>query len=113
VGSMAWWWPLHGVNVSWKLGVTYLTLVSPFSPEVTFAVVCCISNRITFTDKAELFQGRESWARLSVINELSYGKWWRHCTTNQKVAGFDSRWGEILNLPNPSGRTRPWGLLSL
>jgi hypothetical protein len=24
-----------------------------------------------------------------------------------------SRWGEILNLPNPSGRTRPWGLLSL
>jgi hypothetical protein len=22
-------------------------------------------------------------------------------------------WGEILNLPNPSGRTRPWGLLSL
>jgi hypothetical protein len=27
--------------------------------------------------------------------------------------GFDSRWGEILNLPNPSSRTRPWGLLSL
>jgi hypothetical protein len=27
--------------------------------------------------------------------------------------GFDSRWGEFLNLPNPSGRTRPWGLLSL
>jgi hypothetical protein len=21
--------------------------------------------------------------------------------------GFDSRWGEFLNLPNPSGRTRP------
>jgi hypothetical protein len=27
--------------------------------------------------------------------------------------GFDSQLGEFLNLPNPSGRTRPWGLLSL
>jgi hypothetical protein len=27
--------------------------------------------------------------------------------------GFDARWGEFLNLPNPSGRTSPWGLLSL
>jgi hypothetical protein len=27
--------------------------------------------------------------------------------------GFDSRWGEFLNLSNPSGRTRLWGLLSL
>jgi hypothetical protein len=27
--------------------------------------------------------------------------------------GFDTRWGEFLNLPNPPGRTRPWGLLSL
>jgi hypothetical protein len=27
--------------------------------------------------------------------------------------GFDTLWGEFLNLPNPSGRTRPWGLLSL
>jgi hypothetical protein len=26
---------------------------------------------------------------------------------------FETRRGEILNLPNPSGRTRPWGLLSL
>jgi hypothetical protein len=26
---------------------------------------------------------------------------------------FETRWGEILNLHNPSGRTRPWGLLSL
>jgi hypothetical protein len=26
---------------------------------------------------------------------------------------FEPRWGEILNLPNPSGRTRQWGLLSL
>jgi hypothetical protein len=27
--------------------------------------------------------------------------------------GFDYRWSEFFNLPNPSGRTRPWGLLSL
>jgi hypothetical protein len=22
---------------------------------------------------------------------------------------FETRWGEMFNLPNPSGRTRPWG----
>jgi hypothetical protein len=27
--------------------------------------------------------------------------------------GFETRWGEILNLPNRSGRTRHWSLLSL
>jgi hypothetical protein len=27
--------------------------------------------------------------------------------------GFETRWGEFLNLPNPYGRIRPWGLLSL
>jgi hypothetical protein len=27
--------------------------------------------------------------------------------------GFDTRWGDCLNLPNPSGRIGPWGLLSL
>jgi hypothetical protein len=26
---------------------------------------------------------------------------------------FETRWSEILNLPNPSGRIRSWGLLSL
>jgi hypothetical protein len=26
--------------------------------------------------------------------------------------GSDSRWREFLNLPNPSGHTRPWDLLS-
>jgi hypothetical protein len=28
-------------------------------------------------------------------------------------SGFETLWGEFLNLPNPSGRTRPWGFLSL
>jgi hypothetical protein len=27
------------------------------------------------------------------------------------VFGFETRWGDILNLPNPSGRTVPWGSL--
>jgi hypothetical protein len=27
--------------------------------------------------------------------------------------GFETRWGDILNLANPSGRTKPWGSLSL
>jgi hypothetical protein len=27
--------------------------------------------------------------------------------------GFETRGGEFLNLPNPSARTRPWGLLIL
>jgi hypothetical protein len=25
------------------------------------------------------------------------------------IGGFDTRWGDFLNVPNPSGRTRPWG----
>jgi hypothetical protein len=31
----------------------------------------------------------------------------------QEGRGFETWWGEILNLPNPSGYTRSWGLLSL
>jgi hypothetical protein len=34
-------------------------------------------------------------------------QWLRHYATNRKVAGSMS---EFLNLPNPSGLTRPWGL---
>jgi hypothetical protein len=38
----------------------------------------------------------------------------RHCATNRKVAvRYPMRWIILFNLPNPSGRTRPWGLLSL
>jgi hypothetical protein len=33
--------------------------------------------------------------------------------TNRKVAGSIPDEVIFLNLPNPSGRTRPWGLLSL
>jgi hypothetical protein len=27
--------------------------------------------------------------------------------------GFDTQWSDFLNLPDPSGRTNPWSLLSL
>jgi hypothetical protein len=37
-----------------------------------------------------------------VVKALSYKKEGR---------GFETWWGGILNLPNLSGRTRPWGLL--
>jgi hypothetical protein len=33
-----------------------------------------------------------------------------HYATEAKGRGLETRWGEILNLPNASGRTRPWGL---
>jgi hypothetical protein len=39
-----------------------------------------------------------------VVKELGY---------KLEVRGFETRLHEILNLPTPSGRTRPWGLLSL
>jgi hypothetical protein len=39
--------------------------------------------------------------------------WLRHYATNRKVAGSIPDDVIFLNLPNPSGRTRPWGLLSL
>jgi hypothetical protein len=42
--------------------------------------------------------------RSLVVKALGYKKEGR---------GFETLWGKILKLPNPSGRTRPWGLLSL
>jgi hypothetical protein len=41
------------------------------------------------------------WARGSqMVKALSY---------KPEGRGFETRWDEILNLPNPFGRTRPWG----
>jgi hypothetical protein len=44
----------------------------------------------------------EGGTRVSVVVKALYYK--------PEGRGFDTRWGEILNLPNPSGRTKPWGL---
>jgi hypothetical protein len=40
-------------------------------------------------------------------------QWLRHYATNREVAGSIPDVIFFFNLPNPSGRTRPWGLLSL
>jgi hypothetical protein len=37
----------------------------------------------------------------------------RYYATNRKVVGSIPDEAIFLNLPNPSGRTTPWGLLSL
>jgi hypothetical protein len=39
-------------------------------------------------------------------------QWLRHYATSRKVAGSIPDEVIFLNLPNPSARTRPWGLLS-
>jgi hypothetical protein len=43
------------------------------------------------------------WARSSVVVKALFCK--------PEGRGFDTRWGDLLNLPNPSRRTRPWGLI--
>jgi hypothetical protein len=50
-----------------------------------------------------LYRLRE--ARGSVVVKALYYK--------PKGREFDTGWGDFLNLPNPSGLTTPWGLLSL
>jgi hypothetical protein len=37
----------------------------------------------------------------------------KHYATNRKITGLIPDAVIFLNLPNPSGRTRPWGLLGL
>jgi hypothetical protein len=51
---------------------------------------------------------RRIWTTETPVHEE--GKDWSECRTGHRV---ETRWGEILNLPNPSGRIRPWDLLSL
>jgi hypothetical protein len=52
--------------------------------------------------------------------DLRYQDTWIWCSLVVKALrykpegrGFDTRWGDFLNVPNPSGRTNPWGLLIL
>jgi hypothetical protein len=55
--------------------------------------------------KLNAMGSREWWARGSVVvKALCY---------KPEGRGFNSWWGEFLNLHNPSGHTRPWGLLGL
>jgi hypothetical protein len=40
-------------------------------------------------------------------------QWLRHYAANRKVAGSRPDEVNFFNLPKPSGRTRPWGSVSL
>jgi pilus assembly protein TadC len=51
--------------------------------------------------------------KLMYTYENAVGYWLKHYATNRKFAGSIPDGVIFLNLPNPSGRTRPWGLLSL
>jgi hypothetical protein len=63
-------------------------------------------NRVLrFLCEFEVLSGYSKGARGSVmVKALRY---------KSEGRGFDNRRGEFLNLLNPSGRTRPWGLRSL
>jgi hypothetical protein len=49
----------------------------------------------------------------NVIWGHAVAQWLRHYATNRKVAGSIPDEVIFLNLPDSSGHTRPWGLLSL
>jgi hypothetical protein len=53
--------------------------------------------------------------KLPAVHNVSFSKAYRKGALCYKPegSGFDTRWGEFLNLPNPSGHTRPWDLLNL
>jgi hypothetical protein len=57
-------------------------------------VLCAVNAFCIYTYKRESV----------VVNALCY---------KPEVRGFETQWRKFINLPNPSGRTRPWGLLSL
>jgi hypothetical protein len=80
-----WWW--------WRYWSKYVVLwdVEKFLWGITF----------------KLFHGATSWTQGGWIMTFS------NTCYKPEGRGFDIRWGEFLNVPNPSGRTRPWGLLSL
>jgi hypothetical protein len=81
--------PLHSVVVNFKKGK--LSLV--------YSVETCSGKQLSSVQPGG--------ARGSVVVEAVWYK--------PEGCGFETRWGwmKFLNLPNPSGRTRPWGLLSL
>jgi hypothetical protein len=50
--------------------------------------------------------GQNSWLQNGDVLCFLWGMNWIYIC-------FETRWGEFLNLPNPSGRIMPWGSLSL
>jgi hypothetical protein len=81
---------------------THYNKVSEYNYDECHFVMSLKINRQkeTFMSKSLLNGARGS----LVVRALGY---------KPESRGFENRWGEILNLRNPSGSTRPWGLLSL
>jgi hypothetical protein len=89
--------------------------VLPICKEKTVKANCLI-NSITCSERRLIGCAGSFWVHFSNILTIFVA----HGSVVVKALcykpdgrGFDTRWGDFLNLPNPSGRTRPWGLLSL
>jgi hypothetical protein len=108
-------WPFHVASVALYAFATFslqhrtaecLALaVSPvtsgLSPQPQISVALAGSRHVAFSFSLLTWGGA---ARGSVVvKALCY---------KPEGRGFDTQWGNFLNLPNHSGRTRPWGLLS-
>jgi hypothetical protein len=72
---------------------------SPYYHPITLSFTLILPSHIRLGIPSVFFVARGS----VVVKALCY---------KPEGHGFDTRAGEFLNLPNPSGRTRPWGLLS-
>jgi hypothetical protein len=75
---------------------TFATTESAVGKNVSYRTIQDLSNP-DFTKRRLMLCGS------LVVKALGY---------KPKSCGFETRWGEILNLRNSSGHTRPWGLLS-
>jgi hypothetical protein len=61
------------------------------------------SNYECYTEPFRFYEMEKGARGGVVVKALSY---------MPECRGLETRWGEFLNLPNPSGISRPWGLLS-
>jgi hypothetical protein len=69
-------------------------------------VLCSVTRKVY--RKAMLFRERVIFKSI-----IRYSPGVKALCYKPEGRGFDTRRGKFLNLPNPSGRTRPCGLLSL
>jgi hypothetical protein len=120
IGHGAQWVPAPILTL-WRRG-KYLTLtVSGELP--TYLVACIYTDRAAVNMQYDATANRPS--DRSVSTELSRfiifqkGNEVSHSNSSVNLRPLPQRWFEIrrglifINLPNPSGRTRPWGLLGL
>jgi hypothetical protein len=68
-----------------------------------YSVLLFRNKKMLYIDYLVLYKALGARGRL-VVKALGY---------KSEGRGFETWWGDILNLLNPSGRANPWGLLSL